>query len=141
MTQRKKCLGLAKCSQQTQGASIDPVYLVKGYVGRWEDSYEYPVKGFLSEAKAREYAEYLNSTVGPLEKALASACKVCESDLPFSELSEEEYEAIDKHNLALYEEYREMIIKYDPHWSSPSVEYEDFTHYSVGLRTFEIDLS
>ena len=137
MTQRKKCQGLAKCTQQ--GASIGPIYLVEGYVGRWDESYEYPIKGFLSEARAQEFADYLNSNVGQLEKALASAYKVYEPEFPFSELSEEEYEAVDKRNLALHEEYREMIIKYDPNWSSPSVEYDDFTHYSVGLRTFEID--
>lgn len=136
MTQRKKCQGLAKCTQQ--GANIGPVYLVKGYVGRWEDSYEYPIKGFLSEAKAQEFADYLNSNVGPLEQELAGAYKVYEPELPFAELDEEGYEAIDKHNTTLYEEYKELITKYDPNWSAPSVEYGDFTHYNVGLRTFEI---
>lgn len=141
MTQHKKCQGLAKCSQQTQGASIGPVYLVKGCVGRCDDGYEYPIKGFLSKDKAKEYAEYLNNTVGPLEQALAGACKVYEPDLPFPELDEEGYEAIDKHNAALCEEYKEMITKYDPYWSSPSVEYDDFTHYRVDFKTFEIDIS
>lgn len=138
MTQRKKCQGLAKCTQQ--GANIGPIYLVKGYVGRWEGSYEYPIKGFLSEAKAKEFADYLNGTVGPLEQALAGAYKGYEPEIPFAELDEEGYAAIDKHNASLCEEYKEMITKYDPNWSAPSVEYGDFTHYSVDFRTFEIDM-
>lgn len=136
MTQRKKCQGLAKCSQQ--GANVGPVYLVCGNTGQWEDRYDYAVKGFLSEAKAQEFADYLNSTVGPLEEALANAYKVYEPELPFAELNEEGYAAIDRYNLALYEEYKEMITKYDPNWSAPSVEYGDFTHYRVDFRTFEI---
>lgn len=138
MTQHKKCLGLAKCSQQTQGASIGPVWLVNGYVGRWEDSYQYPVKGFISKDKAQEYAAYLNAAVGSLEDALAKACKAYEPELPFPELYGEGYEAIDKHNLALYEEYKEMITKHDPNWTAPSVEFGDFTSYGVGLVAFDV---